>query len=317
LVVATSDGAGFAVPEQDGHVELFDVRTLTPTRRIQVGAGMISAVAMAPDGRTMAVMTPDGRLTFVDLRTRRPLGPTDRANPTSAMVYSGDGRWLATSGELPLVDLWDARTRSHVNTLTLGGDATDVSLSPDGRTLAATVIKRDGSGELDIVPVPRLDSVARVRVPAGAWGRFSSDGHLLLYGDQSGRAWIFDRRTWRPRGRPLVGHTGPVVTVNLSPDGRTVATTSEDGTTRLWDLASGRAIGTPLPGLPDHRLGAVFVDGGTHLVSLYDNGRGYLWDVRPQSWARRACEVAGRTLTRAEWQTAVPERDYAPACTDR
>ena len=154
-------------------------------------------------------------------------------------------------------------------------------------------------------------------MPAGAWGRFSSDGHLLLYGDRSGRAWIFDTRTWRPRGRPLVGHTGPVVTVNLSPDGRTVATTSEDGTTRLWDLASGRAIGTPLPGLPDHRLGAVFVDGGTHLVSLYDNGRGYLWDVRPQSWARRACEVAGRTLTRAEWQTALPERDYAPACTDR
>jgi WD40 repeat protein len=317
LVATTSDGAGFAVPEQDGHIDLFDARTLSRTGRIQVGAGMISTVAMAPDGRTMAAMTPDGRLAFVDLRTHRPFGPTDRANAGDApgVTFSGDGRWLATSGGgVPVVDVWDARKRSHVNTLLLDGDASDVSISPDGRTMVATVLNGDRSGELDIVSVPGLDSVARVRVPRGAWGRFSDDGRLLLYGDEAGRAWIFDARTWRPRGRPLVGHTGAVVTVNLSPDGRTVATTSADGTTRLWDLASGRAIGTPLPGLPDHRVGAAFVDGGTHLVSLYDSGRGYLWDVRPQSWARRACEVAGRTLTRAEWQGAVPERDYAPAC---
>jgi WD40 repeat protein len=136
---------------------------------------------------------------------------------------------------------------------------------------------------------------------------------LLLYGDRAGRAWIFDTRTWT-RGRPLVGHTRAVLTVDLSPDGRTLATTSLDGTTRLWDLPSGRGIGTPLPGFADHAVGAAFVDGGTHLVTVYDNGAGYLWDVRPQSWARRACEVAGRTLTRAEWHDVLPERHYAPAC---
>jgi hypothetical protein len=31
------------------------------------------------------------------------------------------------------------------------------------------------------------------------------------------------------------------------------------------------------------------------------------------SWARHACAVAGRTLTRTEWQDALPERDYALA----
>jgi hypothetical protein len=41
---------------------------------------------------------------------------------------------------------------------------------------------------------------------------------------------------------------------------------------------------------------------------------GYVWDVRPASWERRACEVAGRRLTRAEWKAALPGRDYAPAC---
>jgi WD40 repeat protein len=137
-----------------------------------------------------------------------------------------------------------------------------------------------------------------------------------LYGDDAGRAWVFDTRTWT-HGAPLEGHTGAIVTVNLSPDGATLATTSADGTTRLWDLASGRAIGTPLPGIPNHSVSAAFVDGGRQLATVYDNGRGYLWDVAPESWARRACTVAGRTLTRAEWKDALPERGYAPECAQR
>jgi WD40 repeat protein len=317
-VVATSDGAAFAVLEQDGHVNLFDGRTLIPTGRIRVAKGPVSGVAMAPDGRALAAMMQDGRLTFVDLRTRRRIGPLLRANAgyMSRMAFSGDGRWLATGGEDVAVDIWDARGHKFATNGTLDGDVHDVSLSPDGATLAATVVRSDGGGELDIVSVPGLDSVRHVPVPAGDWGRFSRDGKLLLYGDRAGRAWTFDTRTWA-RGRPLIGHTRPVLTIDLSPDGRTLATTSLDGTTRLWDLPSGRGIGTPLPGVADHPLSAAFVDGGTHLVTVYDNGAGYLWDVRPRSWARRACEVAGRTLTRAEWHDALPERDYAPACTDR
>jgi hypothetical protein len=61
-------------------------------------------------------------------------------------------------------------------------------------------------------------------------------------------------------------------------------------------------------------IGAAFVRGGTHLVAVYDTGRASLWDVRPSSWARQACLVAGRTLTRAEWNDALPERGYAPVC---
>jgi class 3 adenylate cyclase/WD40 repeat protein len=317
-VVATSDGAAFAVLERDGHVGLFDGRTLTPTRRIRVGTGEASALAMAPDGRAIAALMVDGRLTFVDLRTRRQVGPLLRATASDAsrVVFSGDGRWLATGGGTLAVDIWDVRGHKFATNVTVGAEVNDVSLSPDGATLATSVVHVDGRGELDIVSVPGLNPVARVRVPVGEWGRFSRDGKLLLYGDRAGRAWIFNTRTWT-RGRPLVGHTRAVLTVDLSPDGRTLATTSLDGTARLWDLASGRGIGTPLPGFADHPVGAAFVDGGTHLVTVYDNGAGYLWDVRPQSWARRACEVAGRRLTRAEWHDVLPERDYAPACTDR
>ena len=54
---------------------------------------------------------------------------------------------------------------------------------------------------------------------------------------------------------------------------------------------------------------------GAYLFAITDAGRAFRWDVRPSSWARHACAVAGRTLTRSEWEDALPERAYAPACT--
>jgi WD40 repeat protein/DNA-binding SARP family transcriptional activator len=322
-VAATRDGGSFAVPDDAGYADVFDSRTLTP-RRIPVSPGtQVSAVALAPDGRTLAATTADGHLRFADLRGHRPLGPPKPVYTDAAwsLAFSGDDRWLATSGAAPpALHLWDVHRRRIAKTSDLPPYfiATDLTLSPDGTKLAASVHNPETDATaIQILTVPRLAVLKTVRAPAGKAIRFSPDGHLLVFGDIQGRVWLYDTSTWRPRGRPLLAHTGAVDTVNLSPDGHTLATTSDDGTTRLWDVPSGRPIGTALPGLAQHDVAAAFVDHGTRLVTLYDTGRGYLWDVQPQSWARRACQVAGRTLTHAEWNDVLPERTYAPACATR
>ena len=151
--------------------------------------------------------------------------------------------------------------------------------------------------------------------PRGTLARFTPDGRSLIYGDREGRVWIYDTRTWRPRADPLFV-SSPLVTADVSPDGRQLATTSADGEARLWDLASGRSIGGALPSARGTLAGAAFIDGGRRMAVLHDRG-GYAWDLDPASWARHACSVAGRTLTRAEWDSVLPDRRYAPACTGR
>ena len=57
-----------------------------------------------------------------------------------------------------------------------------------------------------------------------------------------------------------------------------------------------------------------FLDGGDRLLILYNDGRAFEWDPRPQSWKRHACRVAGRGLSRSEWRELFGPRAYAPVC---
>ena len=125
----------------------------------------------------------------------------------------------------------------------------DVSLSPDGRTLAVT------SPDLGV----EIVDVATLRRRTSLTGSetvlltsFTPDGRFIVGGSSKGWARLWSTDTWRPAGSALAGHTGAVLGLASSPDSRTLATGSIDGTIRLFDLRTQQPLGTPLPGLPNH-----------------------------------------------------------------
>ena len=73
-------------------------------------------------------------------------------------------------------------------------------------------------------------------------------------------------------------------------------------------------IGAPLPGLPAVGVIPIFTPDGSHVIAGYQFSRAYVWDIRPASLIRHACEVAGRRLTRTERNAFLPGRAYHPAC---
>ena len=100
----------------------------------------------------------------------------------------------------------------------------------------------------------------------------------------------------------------------VSPDGRTLVTGNEAGAVRLWDIETQQSLGAPLPGISGQPVVAQFTLDGSGLIAGYASGEAYRWDIRPESLVRHACAVAGRRLTRAEWEEFLPGRAYAPAC---
>lgn len=74
------------------------------------------------------------------------------------------------------------------------------------------------------------------------------------------------------------GHTGPVLGARFSKDERLVLTWSEDGTARLWDVATGVPVRAPLRHDEPIR-GAEFSKGDDRILTWSGDGKVRLWDA--------------------------------------
>ncbi len=90
-------------------------------------------------------------------------------------------------------------------------------------------------------------------------------------------------------------HDAPVTAVAFSPDGRRLATGSEDRTAQIWDLETNEAVGEPLKHGGDvHEL--AFSSDGTRLLSADYRRTAFLWDTATGDRLHTMLHGAGATL---------------------
>ncbi|KAK7059455.1 WD40 repeat-like protein [Favolaschia claudopus] len=77
-----------------------------------------------------------------------------------------------------------------------------------------------------------------------------------------------------------LGHDSPVMSVAFSPDGKHIVSGSDDNTTvRIWDAATGAAIGEPLQGHDSAVTSVAFSPDGKHIVSGSFDQTVRIWDA--------------------------------------
>jgi DNA-binding SARP family transcriptional activator/WD40 repeat protein len=321
------DGRRIATTESNGQVAVVDLRSgrklfETPPVRGE----RVLDVAWSPDGRTFATAgalgdiqswhAADGSraISFHDL-----LG-----QPAHAIAFNADGTLLAAaadgggsvSGGFSAVYLWNARTGKPVGTpLHTDTPAYDLAFSSDGKRLGAALLGdgvayvwRLSTGQRAFIVIiddelNRSDAVA-----------FSPDGKLLATGGGSGLVRFWDAETGNQVGGSLFATAGHVRSVAFDPTGKLLVTAGTDGATRLWRVRERTPVGPPLPIIRNISAESTFTPSGDRIVTVYASGQAFSYDLRPRSWEKRACGVAGRSLTRREWAQYLPGRTYRPAC---
>jgi hypothetical protein len=89
-----------------------------------------------------------------------------------------------------------------------------------------------------------------------------------------------------------------------------------DGTVMLWDAATRQQVGQPLThsGLPWAWL--AFAPDGRALEAFLDNATSVRYDLETEQLIARACAIAGREPTPAEWAAMHADMEQRPTCGD-
>jgi serine/threonine protein kinase/WD40 repeat protein/Tfp pilus assembly protein PilF len=153
-----------------------------------------------------------------------------------------DGRRLVFAPPGKDLIVWDLVERREVKRLPLDFRPADLHLDSQGRRIAANAAAAPFRIQiLDLDTGRTLASwTDQVGNEAMSWSR---DDRLLATGHVDGRVFVWDvERGWL--ASVLQGHTSNVIRCQFAPEGHLLATTSWDGTTRLWNASTGESLAT-------------------------------------------------------------------------
>jgi WD40 repeat protein/serine/threonine protein kinase len=253
-----------------------------------------TAVAFSPDSQMVAAACFESHRQLLNLFTGEPLVSAKVWDTTSMETtallplvlwvhrFSEDGKTLLTTGGGNM-QYWQVATKTLQQAIPIPGLMTNIYAVT---CVEAARAGRRGAigyqnGLLQLFDTPSWQMKAERRVREGYVKDlvFSRDGQWLISGHLN-EIQIWDAENLEERAS-LTAHRRSIEGLAVSPDDRTFASVSFDGTIRLWSLPAGRLLATLTGHLSGVRRVAFSPDGRT-LASAGSDFTVKLWNVQLQ-----------------------------------
>ncbi|MCI0464163.1 MAG: WD40 repeat domain-containing protein [Gemmataceae bacterium] len=261
-----------------GVVRLWDVAGEQELRTLQWKNTSAEAAAFSPDGRLIAVggalemlrgqfRTTTGVVRVCEVENGRELFTlAGHTETVTAVAFSADGKFLATSSADQTARLWEVAQGQEVLMLKGHTEAvTCLAFSPDGRRLATGSADRTvrvwdvANGEMRLALRGHTGAISAVA--------FAPDGRALASAglDREVRSW--DTVTGKERFRVTEAKL-PILALGFAPDGRFLAGglgTGKTGELKVWNATTGKAL-TDVASAEGRVAGVAFSPDGSRLA---------------------------------------------------
>ena len=242
-------------------------------------------IRFSPDGKTLATAAGDNVVRVWNWSTRELLYTLEHDAAVYAAVFSASKDLLATGSGDGKVTLWKASTGQQIAQRQEHADAIYcLSFAPDGMHLASiggdgkrgdTLCRTWSIPSLNITRV--LPSLERPGYGVLFGPRTSGGRDKLVTSGGDALIRIYVGQTYALT--TLKGHTSDVYRCCFSPDGEQLASTSQDGSVRLWNVSAGKLITTIFQAkTPTYDV--TYSGDGRILVAVGDDGFVRFWSVK-------------------------------------
>jgi cytochrome c len=235
-VVLLGDGRA-ATAGADGRIAIWTPGNAQPDAVLEGHTAPIAALALSPDGATLASASWDYTVRLWPLAGGVPRVLDGHTQNVNGLAFAADGRTLVSVSYDQSVRIWPlsgppvptvVAMPSPLNSVAVGGDGEIATGGADGKIYFLTAA---GAAAGEVVAGPRpVISIA-----------ISPDGALVAAASIGGSVAVIDRKT-RGLARTLVGPGLPVWSVAFFPDSRTLLTGGADNIIRRWNAVTGEPV---------------------------------------------------------------------------